>query len=413
MGAISPLGLDLESTWRALLLGTSGIDYISHFDASTFPNRIAAEVKGYQHATKPKKVSKFMIRGVQFLADATKMAVGDAKLKTDRVDCKRVGICVGISGNFPDLEVMKYYYDFRNDNYKLDTLRFAREGTINPLAPFHESMNTGSCILSIIYGFKGPNSTVHTACGSSAHSIGTAFRTIQYGDADVMVAGGSDAMITPMGIAAFSILGALSGNNDNPQKASRPFDLKRDGFVLGEGAGVVILEELSHALKRGTHIHCELVGYGSSCDAYRITDSPPDGRGAALAMKAALRDGGLNSTDINYINAHGTSTPQNDKAETNAIKEIFGSHAYAIPISSIKSMIGHTISASGALELIATIFCLRNNQIPPTINYEHPDPNCDLDYVPNESRNVRVDTALSNSFGFGGHNASLIVRKLI
>jgi len=414
LGTVTPLGLNVESTWNSLLAGQSGIDYISHFDAATFPTRIAGEVKGFNpvQMVKEKKHLKFMIRSVQFLVFAAKMAVADAKLDTGIIDSNRIGICVGSSSDFPDLEDIAYYYNFKCDNYHMDMRRFATEGNVNPLKPFLESTNTASCILSIIHHAKGPNITIHTACASSANAIGTAYRTIQYGDADVMMCGGCDMQTTPIGVTAFSLLGALATNNDSPQKASRPFDRKRNGFVLGEGAGILILEELSHAVERGAHIYAELIGYGSSSDAYRITDSPENGRGAAMAMKAAIIDAKLKPPDIDYINAHGTSTPQNDRAETNAIKGVFGDYAYDIPISSIKSMIGHTISASGAIELISTILSVQHNIIPPTINYENPDPKCDLDYVPNKSREARVDVALSNSFGFGGQNASLIVRKL-
>lgn len=412
MGAVSPLGLDYESMWKALLAGESGVDRIASFDASTLPCQIAAEIKGFNPAQMigKTKLTKYMTRSVQLLVCASNMAVEDAGVQMENVDPNEVGIAIGSSTNPIPVEELSYFYRFaRGGDWDYRQLGSRASWDIKFL--FKNMTNMSSCILSIVYGLHGPNMTTHTACASGAQAIGEGFRIIQRGDAEMMICGGSDAIIDPMGIAGFMLLGVLSKNNTEPKKASRPFDRKRDGFVLGEGAGVLVLEELSHALNRKAPIHAELIGYGSSSNAYRITDIHGDCDGAVLAIEACLRDADVTRQDIDYINAHGTSTIQNDRTETTAIKRVFGDYAYELPMSSMKSMMGHAISAAGSLELIATILAIEQNMIPPTINYEFPDPKCDLDYVPNRARKADVDVALSNSFAFGGQNASLLVRR--
>lgn len=401
LGAITPLGLDVKSSWQALIEGKSGVDYITQFDASNYPVKIAAEVKGFDPSVyiEPKEIKK-MDRFIHFAIAATQMALEDSGLKISPENSERIGIVIGSGmGGLPAIE---YYHKILLDR------------GWKRISPFFIPMviiNLASGQISLKYGIKGPNLAVTTACATGNHSIGEAFRMIQYGDADVMIAGGTEAVITPMAVAGFSIMRALSTRNEEPQKASRPFDVDRDGFVIGEGAGIIILEEMAHAIRRGARIYAELVGYGMSSDAYHITAPAPEGEGGARCMKMALRDAQLKPEDIDYINAHGTSTKQGDELETQAIKKVFGEHAYKLCVSSTKSMTGHLLGAAGGVEAIFTILSIYNDVIPPTINLDNPDPECDLDYVPYKMRKREVKCAMTNSFGFGGTNASLVFRK--
>ncbi|MBI4588605.1 MAG: beta-ketoacyl-ACP synthase II [Candidatus Rokubacteria bacterium] len=406
MGAVSPLGPDLVSTWAAVRQGKSGVGPITLFDASTFPCRIAAEVR--DSALDPltgqeRRLAKYLNRGARFGMAASRMAMADAGLGPGADAPTRLGVAVGSSGSRPDLKSLGFI---------CRTLTEPGRGpaALDPVGFLSRASSTGASILAIVHNAQGPTLNVSTACAASAQAIAAAFRIIQRGDADLMISGGFDSMICELDVLGFSLVGALSTRNAEPQKASRPFDRDRDGFVLGEGAAVVILEERAHALARGAKIHAELAGYGTTMNAYRMTDSPPDGGGAVQAMEAALADAGVRPSDVSYINAHGTSTAGNDRSETAAIKRVFGDYAYQVPVSSTKSMTGHLIAAAGALELVFCVCSLRDQIVPPTINYENPDPRCDLDYVPLQARPVAVGVALSNSFAFGGNNASLVVR---
>lgn len=403
MGMVSPLGLDLMSSWKAVIEGKSGVGYITHFDASDYSVRIAAEVKGFDPSNyiELKEVKK-MDRFIHFAVAATHMAFEDSMLKITPENAERTGIVIGSGmGGLPAIE---YYH------------RILLEKGWKRVSPFFIPMvivNLAAGQISIRYGIKGPTLAVTTACATGNHSIGEAFRMIQYGDADVIIAGGAEAVITPMAIAGFAVMRALSTRNDEPEKASRPFDLNRDGFVMGEGAGIIILEELEHAIKRGAKIYAELVGYGMSSDAYHITAPAPAGTGGASCMKMALNDAGISPEEVDYINAHGTSTKQGDELETQAIKTVFGEHAYKLSVSSTKSMTGHLLGAAGGVEAIFTILSIYEDIVPPTINLDNPDPECDLDYVPYKPRKKQVRYAMSNSFGFGGTNASLLFKKFI
>jgi len=403
MGMVSPLGLDLMSSWKAVIEGKSGVGYITHFDVSDYSVRIAAEVKGFDPSNyiELKEVKK-MDRFIHFAVAATHMAFEDSMLKITPENAERTGIVIGSGmGGLPAIE---YYH------------RILLEKGWKRVSPFFIPMvivNLAAGQISIRYGIKGPTLAVTTACATGNHSIGEAFRMIQYGDADVIIAGGAEAVITPMAIAGFAVMRALSTRNDEPEKASRPFDLNRDGFVMGEGAGIIILEELEHAIKRGAKIYAELVGYGMSSDAYHITAPAPAGTGGASCMKMALNDAGISPEEVDYINAHGTSTKQGDELETQAIKTLFGEHAYKLSVSSTKSMTGHLLGAAGGVEAIFTILSIYEDIVPPTINLDNPDPECDLDYVPYKPRKKQVRYAMSNSFGFGGTNASLLFKKFI
>lgn len=401
MGMVSPLGLDVKSTWQAILEGKSGVGYITHFDAKDYPVKIAAEVKGFDPTKyiEPKEVKK-MDRFIHFAIAATQMALEDAGLKITPENSERIGVVIGSGmGGLPTIE---HYH------------KILLEKGWKRVSPFFIPMvivNLAAGQISIKYGIKGPNLAVTTACATGNHSIGEAFRMIQYGDADVMIAGGTEAVITPMAIAGFAIMRALSTRNDEPEKASRPFDINRDGFVMGEGAGIIILEELEHALKRGAKIYAELVGYGMSADAYHITAPAPQGEGGARCMKMALLDAGIAPEEVDYINAHGTGTKQGDELETQAIKTVFGEHAYKLCVSSTKSMTGHLLGAAGGVEAIFTVLSIYEDIVPPTINLDNPDPECDLDYVPYKPKKMQVRCAMTNSFGFGGTNASLVFKK--
>lgn len=401
MGMISPLGLNVQTSWKAILEGKSGVGPITHFDATNYPVRIAAEVKGFEPTKylEQKEVKK-MDRFIHFAIAATEMALADSGLKVTPENSERIGIVIGSGmGGLPAIE---YYH------------RMLLEKGWKRVSPFFIPMviiNLAAGQISIRYGIKGPNLAVTTACATGNHSIGEAFRMIQYGDADVMISGGAEAVITPMAVSGFAIMRALSTRNDEPEKASRPFDIDRDGFVIGEGSGIIILEELEHALKRGAKIYAELVGYGMSSDAYHITAPAPEGEGGARCMKMALNDARVNPELIDYINAHGTSTKYGDELENQAIKTVFGEHAYKLCVSSTKSMTGHLLGAAGGVEAIFTVLSIYEDIIPPTINLDNPDPECDLDYVPYKARKKEVNYAMTNSFGFGGTNASLVFRK--
>jgi len=400
-GVISPIGIGIEDFWNSLASGKSGVSRVSSFDASQFSTQICAEVKNFEPEKyiDKKKIRK-MDRFTQLAFAAAKIAIEDAKLDIKREDPFRVGVIVG-SGIGGIATVAQEH-------------RTLLEKGPRRVSPFMIPMlitNIAAGEIAIAYNIQGPNYSLSSACATSNHTVGDALRLICYGDADVIIAGGSEAAITPLGLAGFCAAKALSTRNDDPEHASRPFDKDRDGFVMGEGAGIVILESLDHALSRGASIRAELIGYGATDDAYHITAPSPDGESAARAMSNALADGGVKPEEVDYINAHGTSTPLNDKVETLAIKKVFGDYAYKIPVSSNKSMIGHLLGAAGVIELIATILSMEKEMIPPTINYEFPDSECDLDYVPNKARPKKINVALSNSLGFGGHNATLVVRK--
>ncbi|MDR1701734.1 MAG: beta-ketoacyl-ACP synthase II [Sporomusaceae bacterium] len=401
LGAITSVGIGAADFWQALIDGKSGIGKITRFDASDFTTQIASEVKGFDPTQYiDKKEAKRMDRVSHFAIAATKLALDDSGLDLQKEDLTRVGTYIGsgIGG-----------MDTLHDQFKI-----LFEKGPNRISPFFVPMmiaNMAAGQTSIAFGLQGPNSCTITACASGTNSIGDAFKVIARGAADVMVAGGTEAAISPAAVAGFCAMKAMSTRNDEPEKASRPFEAGRDGFVMGEGSGVVILEELEHAQKRGAKIYAEVLGYGSNADAFHITAPAPEGLQAAKCMAQAIDDAGLKPEDVDYINAHGTSTPLNDKNETLAIKHLFGDHAKKMPVSSIKSMIGHLLGAAGAVECIATALTLYHDLIPPTINYENPDPELDLDYVPNTARKQVVNVAMSNSFGFGGHNASLLLRK--
>jgi 3-oxoacyl-[acyl-carrier-protein] synthase II len=401
MGAITPLGNDVETFWRNVVAGRSGVGPITLFDASAMKTRIAAEVKGFDpEAWFGRKEARRMDRYAQFALAATQQALQDARLDPAHVDRERVGVILGTGiGGIGALV------------QGVETLMTRGPDRISPFMVPMMLADTAPGLIAIAYGFRGPNMAVVTACASGTNAIGEAMHLIRRGDADVVIAGGAEAAILPVAVAAFNVMGAISTRNEEPERASRPFDRTRDGFVMGEGAGILILERLEHARARGARIYAEVVGYGTSGDAYHITAPLENGEGAALAMRRALADAGLSPRDIDYINAHGTSTPLNDKSETQAIKAVFGEAAYDVPISSTKSMIGHLLGAAGAVEAIVCIRAITDGVIPPTINYEHPDPECDLDYVPNVARRKPVRTAMSNSFGFGGHNACVIFRR--
>ena len=403
LGCITPIGIGKDEFWKNLIAGKSGIGRISHFDVSKgYSCQIAAEVKNFDPSLyMDKKDAKRIVPFIQFAIAAAKLAVQDARLEITPENATRTGVWIGSGiGGIGFLE---------------EQARVLFEKGPDRCSPFMVPWmicNMAAGQVSIFLGAKGPNSCTVTACASGTNSIGDATKAIERGDADIMIAGGSEAAITPLGIAGFCAARALSTKrNDQPEKASRPFDAERDGFVMGEGSGIVVLESLEHALKRGATIYAEVAGYGMSGDAHHITAPAPGGEGAIRAMAMALKDGNLKTTDIDHINAHGTSTDLNDKFETMAIKTLFGDHAKKIAVSSNKSMIGHMLGAAGAVEFIATSLSIKNDIVPPTLNLENPDPECDLDYVPGKARKMPVRAAISNSFGFGGHNAVLAAKK--
>lgn len=401
LGIISPIGIGKEEFFHSLKNGISGVDYITRFDTELFDTKIAAEVKNFDPTDYiDKKEARRMDRFTQYAVAASKMAVKDGNLNTDAIDQNRFGVCIGCG--IGGMETMEN---------QCSVLREKGPGRVSPFFVPMMISNIAAGNISIELNAKGPNSTVVTACASATNAIGEAFRIIQRGDADIMISGGTEAAITPMALAGFSSMKALSTRNDDPKSASRPFDKERDGFVMGEGAGILILEELESAKSRGATIYAEMVGYGATADAHHITAPSPDGEGAYRSMQMAIDDAGINKYDIDYINAHGTSTGLNDKLETLAIKNLFMEHAKDMAVSSTKSMTGHLLGAAGAIEAAACIMAINESIIPPTINYKNKDEECDLDYVPNTAIKKEVKYALSNSLGFGGHNATIILRK--
>ncbi len=401
IGVLSPLGLDMSTTWQGAIAGKSGIDYITLFDAENLETKFAGEVKGFEPTNYiDRKEARRMDRFAQLAVVAALQAVEQSGLKIDASNQNDIGIIIGSGiGGLTTL---------------FDQIKLMLEKGADRVSPFLAPMmisDMAAAQASITLGIKGLNLCTTSACSSGSDAIGAACELVRQGDAQAMIAGGSEAIINAIGITAFSALRAISTRNDAPQQASRPFDAQRDGFVISDGAGILVLENLAHARKRGADILAEIVAYGASGDAYHVTQPAEDGEGAARAMRLALNKAGLKPDDIDYINAHGTSTPLNDRTETRAIKTVFGDHAYKIPISSTKSEIGHLIGGSGAVEAAICINVIQEGIIPPTINLSHPDPECDLDYVPNKARRAKVTTALSNSFGFGGHNSVLIFRQ--
>jgi len=412
-GWVTPMGSDIEAVWKRILNGESGVGYTTLFDASRFPTKISAEVRGWDVSEVGEDPNRWKYQGrhTLFAVGAAKKAVADSGLDLNRIDPTRFGVYLGSGEGGQDFDRFTQMMVAALDGPRLDLAKFTRKGLeiLNPVAEMEQEPNMPAGHLASLFNAQGPNVNCLTACAASSQAIGEATELIRRDEADVMLSGGAHSMIHPFGVTGFNLLTALSTRNDEPQKASRPFDRMRDGFVLGEGAAMVILEELEHAKARGARILGEIVGYGSTADAFRITDTHPEGRGAIACMRMALKDAGVDRVD--YINAHGTSTQVNDKVETIASKAVFGDEAYRIPMSSTKSMMGHLIAAAGASELIICLLAMRDNVLPPTINYEYPDPECDLDYVPNVARPQRCDVVLSNSFGFGGQNISLVARR--
>jgi 3-oxoacyl-[acyl-carrier-protein] synthase II len=416
MGCVTPLGVKVEQLWQNLKEAKSAVGLTTVFDASKFPTKISAEVRDWSVADEgedPKRW-EFCGRHTRFAAGAALQAMRDAGLEKGLpADPTRLGVYLGSGEGQQDFDSFTKMMMAAISGDTLDVAKFTKLGleTLHPLTEVEQEPNMPAAHLAGMFDAQGPNLNCLTACAASSQAIGEAAELVRRGDADVMLSGGTHSMIHPFGVTGFNLLTALSTRNDEPTRASRPFDNDRDGFVLGEGAAMVVLEELEHAKRRGAQIHGEILGYGSTADAYRITDTHPEGRGASSCIRMALADAGLGLNDIHYINAHGTSTDVNDKVETLAIKTVFGEQAYKIPVSSTKSMMGHLIAAAGATELIVCLLAIRDGVLPPTINYETPDPNCDLDYVPNQAREGKCDHALSNSFGFGGQNISLIAGR--
>ncbi|MCL2335800.1 MAG: beta-ketoacyl-ACP synthase II [Firmicutes bacterium] len=401
IGVVTPVGNSQDDFWASLIGGKSGVGPITRFDTTGYTSKIAAEVKDFEPADYiDRKEARRMDRFTQFAVAATSMAINNARLDFEQLNRVRCGVILGCGvGGIETLEQQH---------------KILMERGPDRISPFFVPMmisNMGSGRIAIIYGLQGFNVTTTSACASSNNAIGDAFRLIQHGQADVMITGGAEAPITPLSVAGFCAMKALSTRNDDPAGASRPFEAGRDGFVIGEGAVILVLEEMQHALNRGANILAEVTGYGATCDAYHITAPDPEGTGAARAMRLALEDAGLTPEQVDYINAHGTSTPLGDKLETLAIKEVFGAHAFELAVSSTKSMTGHLLGSAGGLEAAVCVLSITDGIIPPTINMEQPDPECDLDYVPNVARQKTVDVALSNSFGFGGHNATLLFAR--
>lgn len=403
LGAVTPIGIGKEKFWNSLIQGKSGIGLITRFDTTEFDTKIGAEVKDFNPSDYiDKKESKRMDRFTQYAVIGAKLAIEDGNLNLDKLNLDKVGVVIGVG--IGGMETMETEYG---------KLRDRGPSRVSPLFIPMMISNMAPGQISMTFGFRGPTMTVTTACASSTHAIGEAFRMIKSGNVDMVVAGGADASITPISVAGFCSMKALSTRNNDPTKASRPFDKERDGFVMGEGAGILILEELNHALSRGANIYGEIVGYGSTSDAFHITQPDPEARGATRAMELALEEAAADYNDVEYINAHGTSTYFNDKLETLAIKNVFKDHAKNISISSTKSMTGHLLGAAGGIEAIAAIMAIKEGIIPPTINYEHPDEECDLNYTPNEAVKRDIKYALSNSLGFGGHNGTVLFKKYI
>jgi 3-oxoacyl-[acyl-carrier-protein] synthase II len=404
LGVVSPVGNDLPTFWENITEGRSGISRYEAFNSEAYDCKIGGEVRGFDVSGifKNPKDARRADRFAQFGMAAAKSALADAHFDFEKMDPDRVGVMIGSGiGGLQSIE--------------METKRLYEKGP-SRVSPFTIAMmisNMASGLVSMEFGFRGPNMAIVTACATANHSIGEAWRIIKFGDADAFVAGGTEATLSPLGMAGFASMKALSTRNDEPEKASRPFDKDRDGFVMGEGAGILVIEELEHAKRRGAPIYCELVGYGLSADAYHMTSPLPEGEGASRCMWMAMRHAKLNPEEIDYINAHGTSTPIGDICETKAIKHAFGEQAYKIPISSTKSMTGHLLGAAGGVEIAACALAIKHGVIPPTINLDNPDPACDLDYVPNVAREKKIRVAMSNSFGFGGHNATLIAKEFL
>jgi 3-oxoacyl-[acyl-carrier-protein] synthase II len=401
LGVISPVGTGKDAFWQNLIAGKSGIGPVTRFDVSDMPTKIAGEINDFDPGLyMDKKEARRMDRFAQFALAAAKLAVTDSKLDLEQEDRDRIGVVVGCGiGGVITFEEQK------------ETLISKGPGRVSPFFVPMLISNMGAGHISINMKLQGPSNTVVTACASATNAVGEALRILQHGDVDVCLAGGTEAPLTPLAFAGFCSMRAMSTRNEEPTRASRPFDLDRDGFIMGEGAGILVLETLEHAKARDAHIYAEVVGYGSTCDAHHITSPAPGGTGAAKAMAIAIKDAGLTPADISYINAHGTSTDANDANESAAIKSVFGDSAKSVAISSTKSMTGHLMGAAGGVELIACAMAIEEGIVPPTINYETPDPVCDLDYVPNEARRMPVKAAMSNSLGFGGHNASVVLKK--
>jgi len=400
LGAVTPLGIGVEDTWKNIKEGNSGVGKITKFDASNLPSQIAGEVKNFKpEEFMPAKLVSRVDTFIQYAIAGTRMALEDAGLPLSDLG-EEVGVIIGVG--MGGVGLIEHY------------TRVLDERGYRRVTPFFIPMiipNMAAGQVAILFGAKGPNTAVCTACAAGNHAIGEAFRLIREGKVKAMICGGTESIITPLCVAGFSVMKALSTRNDEPEKASRPFDAERDGFVIAEGCGILILEDLENAQKRGAKIYAELIGYGLNADAYHMTAPPPDGEGAARCMEMALKDAGISAEEVDYINAHGTSTPLNDAAETKAIKKVFKDHAYKLMVSSTKSMTGHLLGGAGGLEAIITVLSLYEGIVPPTINLENPDPECDLDYVPNQARKADIKVALSNAFGFGGTNACLVFRK--
>jgi beta-ketoacyl-acyl-carrier-protein synthase II len=404
LGLVSPLAIGNDANWEALLAGRSGVGPITRFDASPFTCRIAAEVKGFDPSLFiEKKEIKKMDTFIHYAMGAAHFAMEDSGLPVNDGNRERIAVVIGSGiGGLPLIEKTSRAFVESQDNPKV----------ISPFFITGLIVNEAAGNISIKYGMKGPNLATATACTTGAHAVGEAYRKIQYGEADAAIAGGTESVITPLAVGGFAVMRALSTRNDDPQRASRPWDRGRDGFVIGEGAGLVILEEMEAAKKRGARIYCELAGYGLSGDGYHIAAPSEDGDGPARVMRIALEDAGINGDEVDYINAHGTSTPSGDRVETIAIKMVFGAHARKLAVSSTKSMTGHLLGAAGGLETAICALAVRDQVMPPTINYETPDPECDLDYVPNQARPAPIRYAISNSFGFGGTNGCLVFKRL-
>ena len=417
MGMVTPVGRDLESSWSALQEGRSGVGRITLFDASSFPTKIAAEVHEFELGDYVSDAERWTehCRNTKFAIAAARMAIDHSGLETKSdLDRSRFGIYLGSGEGQQDFPRFVKLVHAASRNGHVDTTCFTRQG-VKELHAIHEAEQepgTPAGHLAGMFGARGPNANCLTACAASSQAIGEATEIIRRGDADVMLSGGTHSMIHPFGVTGFNLLTALSTRNDEPTRASRPFDRDRDGFILGEGAGMVVLEELDHARKRGATIYGEVAGYGSTADAFRLTDTHDEGRGAIACIREAFQDAEVNASDVDYVNAHGTSTSVNDSIETLAIRKSFGDSAYRVPVSSTKSMMGHLIAAAGSVEAIVCLLAIRDGVVPPTINLEHPGEDCDLDYIPREARRKRVDVTLSNSFGFGGQNIALILRRL-
>jgi 3-oxoacyl-[acyl-carrier-protein] synthase II len=415
IGCVNPMGHDVETVWEGLKAGRSGVGPTTIFDASSFPTKFSAEVKDWevdQFGEDPEQW-KSCGRHTKFAVGAAHQAVVSSGILDSGIDPMRLGVYLGSGEGTQDFLSFTEMMTAGLVQDAFDVGRFIRKGLeiLSPRIELEQEPNMPAGYVAAMFNAQGPNSNCLTACAASSQAVGEACETIRRGDADAMISGGSHSMIHPLGVTGFNLLTALSTRNDEPLKASRPFDRMRDGFVLGEGGAMVVLEELEHARRRGATIHGELLGYGTTADAYRITDIHPQGRGAIACMRMALRDAGLNPEDVHYVNAHGTSTQVNDRVETVTCKEVFGVHASQVPISSTKSMMGHLIAAAGVTELIVCLMAIRDGVLPPTINYEYPDPECDLDYVPNVAREARCEVAMNNSFGFGGQNITLCVGR--